>query len=93
MGRTVKIPDVQELGEIALDTENATVPHTPVSARMDGPAMDATFLTAQEIPIVLTEVKYKYRKPLIIRFRQKFSSIQLTAYCIKLWNQKFKKLF
>ena len=75
VGRTVKILDVQELGEIALDTENATVPHTPVSARMDGQAMDATFLTAQEIPIVLTEVKYRYRKLLIIRFSQKVSSM------------------
>ena len=56
MGRTVKISDVQELGEIALDTENATVPHTPVSARMDGRAVGATFLTAQGIPTVLTEV-------------------------------------
>ena len=62
MGRTVKILDVQELGEIVLDTENATVPHTPVSARMDGPAMDATFLTAQEIPIVLTEVNIANRR-------------------------------
>ena len=56
MERTVKIPGVQELGEIAPDTENATVPHTPVSARMDGPAMGATFLTAQGILTVLTEV-------------------------------------
>ena len=56
MGRTVKILDVQELGGIALDTENATVPHTPVSARMDGRAVGATFLTAQGIPTVLTEV-------------------------------------
>ena len=56
MGRTVKILDVQELGEIALDTENATVPHTPVSARMDGRPVGATFLTAQGIPTVLTEV-------------------------------------
>ena len=72
MGRTVKIPDVRELGEIALDTENATVPHTPVSARMDGPAMGATFLTAQGIPTVLTEVRHRYTKRLIIRFPQRF---------------------
>ena len=69
MGRTVKIPDVQELGEIAPDTENATVPHTPVSARMDGPAMGATFLTAQGIPTVLTEVRHRYPKLLLSDFR------------------------
>ena len=72
MGRTVKIPDVQELGEIAPDAENATVPHTPVSARMDGPALGATFLTAQGIPTVLTEVRHRYPKLLIIRFPQRF---------------------
>ena len=70
MGRTVKIPDVQELGEIAPDTENATVPHTPVSARMDGPAMGATFLTAQGIPTVLTEVRHRYPKLLLSDFRK-----------------------
>ena len=46
--------------------------HTPVSARMVGPAMGATFLTAQGIPTVLTEVRHRYPKLLIIRFPQRF---------------------
>jgi len=52
----VKIPDVQELERIALDTANVTVQHTHASVRMGGLEMDAIFLIVLEIQTVQTEV-------------------------------------